>query len=164
MRSSSVVPEPAVTLRRTTASGAREDGTYKIQPNDTYWAISEKVYGTGGYFKALVELNRDKFEEADRLQVGAVISDNKSRKVISSGYNGFPRYLDDPRDRQAVQTHGHPAHRRQLRAYQRVAVVGQRDVRLGSARCVGRSRKRDRGGCGGEGVRRHDHFMPWSGA
>jgi dCMP deaminase len=28
-------------------------------------------------------------------QVGAVIVDNKTRKVISSGYNGFPRYLDD---------------------------------------------------------------------
>ena len=28
-------------------------------------------------------------------QVGAVIVDNKSKKVISSGYNGFPRYLDD---------------------------------------------------------------------
>lgn len=28
-------------------------------------------------------------------QVGAVIVDNQSKKVISSGYNGFPRYLDD---------------------------------------------------------------------
>jgi dCMP deaminase len=28
-------------------------------------------------------------------QVGAVIIDNKSKKVVSSGYNGFPRYVDD---------------------------------------------------------------------
>jgi dCMP deaminase len=28
-------------------------------------------------------------------QVGAVIVDNKKRKVVSSGYNGFPRYVDD---------------------------------------------------------------------
>ncbi len=28
-------------------------------------------------------------------QVGAVIIDNKTRKMISSGYNGFPRHLDD---------------------------------------------------------------------
>ncbi len=28
-------------------------------------------------------------------QVGAVIIDKKTRKVISSGYNGFPRNLDD---------------------------------------------------------------------
>ena len=27
--------------------------------------------------------------------VGAVIIDNKKRKVVSSGYNGFPRYVDD---------------------------------------------------------------------
>jgi len=28
-------------------------------------------------------------------QVGAVVADNQTKKVISSGYNGFPRYLDD---------------------------------------------------------------------
>lgn len=28
-------------------------------------------------------------------QVGAVIIDNKTKKVVSSGYNGFPRYVDD---------------------------------------------------------------------
>lgn len=28
-------------------------------------------------------------------QVGAVIIDNKTRKLVSAGYNGFPRYIDD---------------------------------------------------------------------
>ncbi|UCE66591.1 MAG: dCMP deaminase family protein [Candidatus Zixiibacteriota bacterium] len=28
-------------------------------------------------------------------QVGAVIIDNKTRKLVSSGYNGFPRHIDD---------------------------------------------------------------------
>jgi len=28
-------------------------------------------------------------------QVGAVIIDNRTRKLVSSGYNGFPRYIDD---------------------------------------------------------------------
>ncbi|MCP4582913.1 MAG: dCMP deaminase family protein [candidate division Zixibacteria bacterium] len=28
-------------------------------------------------------------------QVGAVIVDNEKKKVVSSGYNGFPRYVDD---------------------------------------------------------------------
>lgn len=28
-------------------------------------------------------------------QVGAVIVDNQSHKVISAGYNGFPRHIDD---------------------------------------------------------------------
>lgn len=30
-------------------------------------------------------------------QVGAVIIDNKTRKLVSSGYNGFPRNMDDDR-------------------------------------------------------------------
>ena len=30
-------------------------------------------------------------------QVGAVIIDNRTRKLVSSGYNGFPRYIDDSR-------------------------------------------------------------------
>ena len=28
-------------------------------------------------------------------QVGAVIIDNHTRKLVSSGYNGFPRFMDD---------------------------------------------------------------------
>jgi len=28
-------------------------------------------------------------------QVGAVIVDNQTKKVVSAGYNGFPRYVDD---------------------------------------------------------------------
>jgi nucleoid-associated protein YgaU len=54
-------------------NGRRDDGTYEIQPNDTYWIISEKLYGTGAYFKALAEQNRKKVPQEDRLQVGDVI-------------------------------------------------------------------------------------------
>jgi len=49
---------------------AAENGVYTVQPNDNYWIISEKVYGTGGYFKAIHQQNRNKFPQADRLQVG----------------------------------------------------------------------------------------------
>jgi nucleoid-associated protein YgaU len=45
-------------------------GKYVIQPNDSLWIISEKVYGTGGYFKALYEHNRRRLPHADRLVVG----------------------------------------------------------------------------------------------
>jgi nucleoid-associated protein YgaU len=55
-------------------SGRRPDGTYKVQPNDSYWSISEKVFGTGAFFKALAEHNRDKCPRDDRLQAGLVIS------------------------------------------------------------------------------------------
>ncbi len=46
------------------------------------------------YFMTLALVASLKSKDSS-TQVGAVISDNKSRKVISSGYNGFPRYLDD---------------------------------------------------------------------
>ncbi len=41
-----------------------------MQPNDNYWSVSEKVYGTGGYFKAVYEHNRRQHSQSDRLQVG----------------------------------------------------------------------------------------------
>jgi nucleoid-associated protein YgaU len=51
-----------------------ENGKYTIQPNDSLWLISEKVYGTGGYFKAIFQHNRNKLPRADQLTVGAVIA------------------------------------------------------------------------------------------
>jgi nucleoid-associated protein YgaU len=48
-------------------------GKYTVQPNDNLWSISEKVYGTGRYFKAIGEHNRAKLPRAERLQVGNVI-------------------------------------------------------------------------------------------
>ena len=44
-----------------------------MQPNDNYWTISEKVYGSGGYFKAIFEHNRRQHPNAERLQVGEVL-------------------------------------------------------------------------------------------
>jgi nucleoid-associated protein YgaU len=52
----------------------REDGTYEVQPNDSYWTISEKVYHSGAYFKALAEQNRGRAARPDRLPPGLVIS------------------------------------------------------------------------------------------
>jgi nucleoid-associated protein YgaU len=51
----------------------REDGKYEIQPNDSYWTISKKVYRTDGYFKALAEYNRSKGVDGDHLKPGELI-------------------------------------------------------------------------------------------
>lgn len=51
-------------------AGLQPDGTYRVEPNDNYWRISEKFYGTGAYFKALAEHNRKQIENPERLQVG----------------------------------------------------------------------------------------------
>ena len=50
------------------------NGRYTVQPNDSLWIISEKVYGTGGYFKALREHNRATLPRGDRLVVGSVLA------------------------------------------------------------------------------------------
>jgi nucleoid-associated protein YgaU len=53
---------------------AVEHGKYTVQPNDSLWIVSEKVYGTGRYFKAIYEHNRTRLPHADRLTVGTVIA------------------------------------------------------------------------------------------
>lgn len=54
--------------------GPPANGKYTVQPNDNLWIISEKVYGTGGYFKALREHNRAVLPRADKLVVGSVLA------------------------------------------------------------------------------------------
>lgn len=46
------------------------------------------------YFMTLALVTSLKSKDTS-TQVGAIIVDNKTKKVISAGYNGFPRYLDD---------------------------------------------------------------------
>lgn len=47
-----------------------KDGKYEIQPLDSFWTISEKFFGTGAYFRALEEHNRDKIDDEGRLTPG----------------------------------------------------------------------------------------------
>ena len=51
----------------------RDDGKYEVQPNDTYWTISEKLYGTSAYFKALAHHNSSMGTDDDRLKPGELI-------------------------------------------------------------------------------------------
>jgi nucleoid-associated protein YgaU len=44
-----------------------------VQPNDNYWSISERLFGTGAYFQALAKHNAKKFPREDKLQAGDVI-------------------------------------------------------------------------------------------
>ncbi len=50
-----------------------QEESYTVQPNDNYWSISRAVYGTGAYFKALYEHNRDRYPFPDQLRAGDVI-------------------------------------------------------------------------------------------
>ncbi|MBN2580721.1 MAG: LysM peptidoglycan-binding domain-containing protein [Pirellulales bacterium] len=55
-------------------AGTRGDGTYEVQPLDSYWTISETLYGTGAYFKALAEHNRGKVEGEEPPKIGEILS------------------------------------------------------------------------------------------
>ena len=61
---------PKLTGQYSSEPARGENGTYIVQPNENYWAISQKLYGTGAYFQALSQHNRSKVPEPDRLQVG----------------------------------------------------------------------------------------------
>ncbi|HZZ29632.1 MAG TPA: LysM peptidoglycan-binding domain-containing protein [Pirellulales bacterium] len=52
----------------------RNGDQYTVQPNDSFWIISERAYGVGGYFKALFELNRKRTKDSEDLKVGEVLT------------------------------------------------------------------------------------------
>ncbi len=64
-------PERVAPAAATTAMP--ENGKYTVGPNDTLSSISEKVYGTSSYFKALHEHNRNRMTHRDRLAVGTIL-------------------------------------------------------------------------------------------
>jgi nucleoid-associated protein YgaU len=74
---STVAPPVAVASELTGAAAvpsiSRDGEQYAVQPNDSYWTISEKAYGTGAFFKALYQYNRKKRKDADDLHVGQTL-------------------------------------------------------------------------------------------
>ncbi len=52
----------------------REGDKYTVQPNDSFWIISQKAYGTGAFFKALYEHNRKLHPEVDEMKIGQILS------------------------------------------------------------------------------------------
>ena len=64
---------PKLTGQYDSGRSPPEDGTYVVQPNDNYWVISQKLYGTGAYFRALAEHNRNEVPDQDRMEVGGKI-------------------------------------------------------------------------------------------
>lgn len=66
----------SVAFGNTAPQGEIERSTdeYQVQPNDSYWTISQKLYGNGAYFKALFEHNRKEIPRPDQLKPGMTIS------------------------------------------------------------------------------------------
>lgn len=54
------------TRERTTA--------YRVEPRDTFWMISKKVYGSGAYYRALYEYNKNDYPQASALRPGDLVA------------------------------------------------------------------------------------------
>lgn len=69
------------------------DGSYVVEPNDSFWTISQKVYGAPGFFKALQRHNRKPGSPNVGLTVGEKIS-TPSMDVLRHEY---PNLCPKPR-------------------------------------------------------------------
>lgn len=78
----------------------RNDGKYEVQPNDSYWTISEQVYGSGAYFKALAEHNRNKGRSEDQLKPGDLIM----APAVAELETSYPDLCPKASRREAVQS------------------------------------------------------------
>jgi nucleoid-associated protein YgaU len=96
----------------------RQAETYTVEPNDSYWTISEKVYGTGGYFKAIQRHNQPKTGRTEGLNVGQTLS-LPTVEVLAQKY---PELCPKPRGR------------RTDRGQMMTAAAGARDQLAGGGR------------------------------
>ena len=49
------------------------DKPYTVAPDDSFWSISEKMYGDGAYYRALYAYNSDRYRHAEDVRVGSVL-------------------------------------------------------------------------------------------
>ena len=82
------------------APARRDDGKYQVQPNDTYWIISQKLYGTNAYFKALAHHNANMGADDDRLKPGELIL----APPVAELEKAYPGLCPRPNRREAQQS------------------------------------------------------------
>ena len=70
---------------RTTLQALVPGDTYNIEPNDNYWTISRKKYGTGRYFMALSQHNLQVIPDPKRMKPGVTIA-TPSTDVLDKTY------------------------------------------------------------------------------
>ena len=93
-------------FQRTVAENPlRSDGMYEVLPNDSFWTISKRVYGSGAYFKALAEANRGKAARPDRLSPGLLIS----TPPVAQLEKDYPDFCPRANHREAVRNRANGA-------------------------------------------------------
>ena len=83
----------------------RPDGTYVVLPNENYWTISQRLFGTGAYFQALAQHNRSKYPRDDKLQAGDVIAAPTATELEKL----YPQLCPTPTHREAFDTRARTA-------------------------------------------------------
>jgi len=86
------------TARTALAEPRRSDGTYEVQINDSFWTISNSLYGTGAYYEALLEHNRKKYSSAIQLKPGDVILAPSAEELARL----YPNLCPKPAQREAL--------------------------------------------------------------
>jgi nucleoid-associated protein YgaU len=62
--------------------------SYVVQPQDTFWTISRKKYGTARYFQALAALNKDHVPDPTRMRPGVKVS-TPPTEILETRYSQF---------------------------------------------------------------------------
>ena len=105
------------------------DGKYTAQPNDNFYTIAKKVYGSGAYYKALAKHNKDKYPKANQIRIGDVVQ-TPSAETLESRY---PELCPRPEHRDAAKQRSSATASRSL-AGRRVYIVQEGDSLFDIAR------------------------------
>ena len=90
------IDEPA---HETNADAGHRGDTYVVQPNDNFWKISRKMYGTARYFQALTRHNSTRAIDPHNLRPGMQVS-TPSKETLQARY---PELIDlNPAEATAV--------------------------------------------------------------
>lgn len=76
---------------RTEIAGSEKNpvaDVYTIQPNDNFWNISRRQYGTGRYFQALARYNADRVPDPAQMKPGQQIV-TPSREVLEQQFSNL---------------------------------------------------------------------------
>lgn len=107
-----------------------ENGMYTVQPGDSLWTVSEAVYGTGGYFKALAAHNRASLPKSDKLTVGSQLS----VPPVEDLQRDFPSLCPRPRKSAVVKAGATRASAAQPRSGRDIYIVNEGDTLFTIAR------------------------------
>ena len=77
-------------------------GEYIVRPNDNYWRISRKVYGTARYFAALAKHNEATIPDPRNMKPGIKIS-TPSKEQLEQQYGNLLPVMEAPRPVGAVR-------------------------------------------------------------